>query len=222
MLLRCPCFAPQVWEVLEPRSTEFSSTLRQMERTIDSFTYKGSIPNAINQSRREKKLFLWLRWLPWAEFVYNTSFHSTLRDTPFRVVYGRDPPSIRSYDHGDCRVAAVAQTMAERDEFLADVRARLLQAQDVAKRSYDRHHRELSFQVGDWVWLRIRHRSPASLAGTSKGKLWPHFYGLYKVAEVIDRCCVFLHLKQGNDRPTCHNTSPPLEDSSSSSWDNAQ
>uniref|UniRef100_A0ACD5X4J5 Uncharacterized protein n=1 Tax=Avena sativa TaxID=4498 RepID=A0ACD5X4J5_AVESA len=29
-----------------------------MERTIDSLTYKGSIPEAINQSRREKKLFV--------------------------------------------------------------------------------------------------------------------------------------------------------------------
>ncbi|WVZ51388.1 hypothetical protein U9M48_002540 [Paspalum notatum var. saurae] len=63
----------------------------------------------------------WLRWLPWAEFVCNTLFHSTLKETPFRVVYGRDPPSICSYDHGDCRVAAVVQSKAEWDEFLADI-----------------------------------------------------------------------------------------------------
>jgi hypothetical protein len=25
----------------------------------------------------------WLHWLPWAEFYYNTSFHSSLRATPF-------------------------------------------------------------------------------------------------------------------------------------------
>jgi hypothetical protein len=29
-----------------------------MENTIDSLTYKGSIPEAINQSRSEKKLFV--------------------------------------------------------------------------------------------------------------------------------------------------------------------
>jgi len=29
-----------------------------MERTINSLTYKGSIPDAINQSRRQKKLFV--------------------------------------------------------------------------------------------------------------------------------------------------------------------
>jgi hypothetical protein len=34
----------------------------------------------------------WLRWLPWAEYTYNTAYQSSLRDTPFRVVYVRDPP----------------------------------------------------------------------------------------------------------------------------------
>ena len=55
----------------------------------------------------------WLRWLPWAEYVYNTTFHSSLKETPFRVVYGRDPPTLRSYDHGEIRVTAVTRTMAE-------------------------------------------------------------------------------------------------------------
>ena len=39
-------------------------------------------------------------WLPWAEYTYNTAYQSSLRDTPFHVVYGRHPPSIRSYEVG--------------------------------------------------------------------------------------------------------------------------
>jgi hypothetical protein len=53
------------------------------------------------------------------------AYQMSLRDMPFRVVYGRDPPTIRSYESGDMRVAAVAKTMAEREEFLADVRYQL-------------------------------------------------------------------------------------------------
>jgi hypothetical protein len=79
----------------------------------------------------------WLEWLPWAEYVFNTAYQSSLRDTPFRIVYGRDPPSIRSYEPGDTRVATVARTMEEREEFLADVRHRLEQAQAVQKKYYD-------------------------------------------------------------------------------------
>jgi hypothetical protein len=51
----------------------------------------------------------WLRWLPWAEYIFNTAFQSSLRDTPFRVVYGRDPPSLRSYEQGATRVPTVGQ-----------------------------------------------------------------------------------------------------------------
>jgi hypothetical protein len=70
----------------------------------------------------------WLQWLPWAEFIFNIVYQSSLRDTPFRVVYGRDPPTIQSYEPGDTRVAVVAKNMEERQEFLADIRARLEQA----------------------------------------------------------------------------------------------
>lgn len=65
----------------------------------------------------------WLRWLPWAEFVYNTAYQSALKETPFKLVYGCDPPSIRSYEAGETRVAALAKSMAEPDELLADVRS---------------------------------------------------------------------------------------------------
>jgi transposase InsO family protein len=34
----------------------------------------------------------WLQWLPWAEFCYNLAYQSSLRTSPFRVVFGRDPP----------------------------------------------------------------------------------------------------------------------------------
>ena len=83
---------------------------------------------------------------------------------PFRVVYGRDPPTIRSYEPGDTRVVAVAKTMAEREEFLGDVRYRLEQAQAVQKLHYDKQHRHVSYAVGDWVLLHLRHRPVASLS----------------------------------------------------------
>jgi hypothetical protein len=65
------------------------------------------------------------------------------------VVYDRDPPSIRSYEPGETRVTAVAKNMAERDEFLTNVRLCLEQAQAVYKCHYDRHHRDVRYEVGD-------------------------------------------------------------------------
>jgi hypothetical protein len=127
-----------------------------------------------------------LRWLPWAEYIYNTAYQSALRDTPFRVVYGQDPPSIRSYEPGETRVATVAKHMAERDEFLADVRHRLEQAQTVYKRFYDNHHRDVRYAVGNWVWLRLCHCVASSLHMPTSGKLKPRFYGPYRVTAIIN------------------------------------
>jgi hypothetical protein len=69
-----------------------------------------------------------LRWLPWAEYVYNTAYQTSLQETPFHVVYGRDPPTLCSYEPGETRVTAIARDLEERAAFLADVRYRLEQA----------------------------------------------------------------------------------------------
>ena len=136
----------------------------------------------------------WLRWLPWAEYVFNTAYQSSLKDTPFRVVYGRDPPSIRSYEPGETRVAAVAKTMEERDAFLADVRYRLEQAQALQKLHYDKAHRPVVYNVGDWVLLRLRQRAVSSLPQAVTGKLKQRFFGPYRVTELINDVAVRLAL----------------------------
>jgi hypothetical protein len=139
----------------------------------------------------------WLRWLPWAEYIYNTAYQSSLHATLFRVVYDRDPPSIRSYEPDETRVAAVAQEMEERSAFFDDVRYRLQQAQESQKRAYDQHHRKVVYQVGDWTFLRLRQRSAALLSRTPTGKLKPRYVGPYRVQEVINEAAVRLQLPEG-------------------------
>jgi len=61
--------------------------------------------------------------------------------------------------------------MAEREEFLQDVRFRLEQAQAVQKRQYDKQHQAVAYAMGDWVLLRLHHRPIASLSDAATGKL---------------------------------------------------
>lgn len=42
----------------------------------------------------------WARFLTWAELSYNSSFHTAIQMTPFRAVYGRDPPELVRYENG--------------------------------------------------------------------------------------------------------------------------
>jgi hypothetical protein len=139
----------------------------------------------------------WLRWLPWAEYCFNTAFHSALRTTPFKLVYGRDPPSLVGYEKGDARAPAVDQMLRERDEFLQDARDRLHQAQEQVKLFYDAKHTDMAFSVGDWVWVKLLQRPVASMPTQTKGKLAPRFYRPYQILERIGDVAYRLHLPAG-------------------------
>jgi hypothetical protein len=75
--------------------------------------------------------------------------------------------------------------LRDRDAFLVEVRERLLQAQQYAKRHCDEHHREVEFDVGAWVLLRLLHRPTHALATLSKGKLRPCYAGPFQIVECI-------------------------------------
>jgi hypothetical protein len=91
----------------------------------------------------------WHHWLPWAEFCYNSAFQSSLRTLLFWVIYGRDPPHLRSYTAGEAKLPAVVVQLRKCDEFLMEIHEHLVQAQQYYKHHYDRKHRASEFAAGD-------------------------------------------------------------------------
>ena len=57
----------------------------------------------------------WTKWLPLAEFWYNTNFHSAIQTTPYEVVYCQTPPIHIPYVPGDSRVESVDRTLQTRE-----------------------------------------------------------------------------------------------------------
>jgi hypothetical protein len=110
-------------------------------------------------------------WLSWAEYCYNTSFHTALRTMPFEVVYSHPPPPILPYRTGMPRIEAADALLRSHDEILAEVRQHLIQAQQLSKKYYDAAHRDVEFEVSEWVWLRLLHRMAQSLEPRAKHKL---------------------------------------------------
>jgi hypothetical protein len=109
-------------------------------------------------------------------------------------VYGRDPPSLRDYTPGEIRNQAVERQILDRDQFLLDVRDRLLQAAQQYKHFHDVKHRAIAFDVGEWVWLRLQHRPAAFLGAGAKGKLAPKYFGPFKILAQIDSVAYRLEL----------------------------
>jgi len=60
----------------------------------------------------------WSKMLAWAEYWYNTAYHTSTGMTPFRVVYGREPPKILKYVPQDNDPLSVQEQLISRDAIL--------------------------------------------------------------------------------------------------------
>lgn len=137
---------------------------------------------------------LWVRFLPWAEFHYNTSVHSTSGCSPFQVVYGKPPRSIPEYLVGTSSVAACDSLLLSRTEVLDLLKKNSLKAQRTMKVTADKHRREVVFAVGSWVYVKLQPYRQLSLSGSKYSKLSKRFYGPYQVKERIGAVAYKLEL----------------------------
>lgn len=127
----------------------------------------------------------WAKWLPWAEFCYNTAPHTSIQMTPFRALYGRDPPIPTRVNRNDTTVDSLHTLLVERDAILDELKANLARAQVRMKHFADLKRKEENFEVGDRVLLKLQPYRQQSLAKRSNEKLAARFYGPYTVTEKI-------------------------------------
>jgi hypothetical protein len=98
----------------------------------------------------------WFKWLPLAKWWYNTSFHNVTKMTPFMALYGYHPPSITFSLKEKSKVQAVEYHIEHQQQVLKILKDNLTMAQNHTKQQEDQHRSEISFEVGDWVFLRLQ------------------------------------------------------------------
>ena len=65
----------------------------------------------------------WPQWLNWAEYWYNTNYYASMKTTPFKALYGRDPPSLLRGDANSSSIEEVNRLIHERNLMLDEIKA---------------------------------------------------------------------------------------------------
>lgn len=80
----------------------------------------------------------WLKWLPLAEYWYNTTYHSTTKLTPFEALYGQPPPLHIPYIPFESKVDSVDRSLSQRESTIQLLKQHLAKAQNRMKQSADK------------------------------------------------------------------------------------
>ncbi|XP_070005198.1 uncharacterized protein [Nicotiana sylvestris] len=121
----------------------------------------------------------WDDHLPLIEFAYNNSYHSSIKMAPYEALYGRRCRSpVGWFEVGETELYG-PDLIHQAIEKVKVIQERLRTAQSRQKSYSDVRRRDLEFEVGDWVFLRISPMKGIMRFG-KKGKLSPRYIGPYR------------------------------------------
>jgi hypothetical protein len=118
----------------------------------------------------------WDSHLPLIEFTYNNSYHSSIGMAPFEALYGRKCRTLLCWYESDESVVLGLNIVQQTTEKVKLIREKMKASQSRQKSYHDKRRKDLEFQEGDHVFLRVTPVTGVGRALKSK-KLTPRFIG---------------------------------------------
>src|SRR3954464_4097728 len=124
----------------------------------------------------------WEECFPYVEFSYNNSYQASLKAAPFAVLYGRKCRTPLNLSETGERQLFSPDVIQEAEDRVKIIKEHLKATQSRQKAYYEKRHRAVAFQVGEWAYLRVSPLRGSHRFGI-KGKLAPRFVGLFRILE---------------------------------------
>lgn len=125
----------------------------------------------------------WDDYLCLVEFAYNNSWHASIKMAPYEMLYGRKCRAPICWNGVGERLIEGPELIEITNEKVAIAKEKLQEARTRQKSYADKHRRDLEFNVGDRVFLKVSPFHGVKRFGI-KGKLSPRFIGPF---EILDR-----------------------------------
>ena len=191
---RDPRFTSRFWPKLQDAmgtrlhfSTAFHpQTDGQSERTIH--TLEDMLRACVMEFKGS-----WDNYLALIEFAYNNSYQSSIGMAPYEALYGKKCRTPVCWDEVGERRLIGLEIVQDTTEKVNMIRERLKIANDRQKSYADNRRRDLKFEMGDQVFLRV---SPwkGILRFGKGGKLSPRYIGPYEIVDKVGEVAYRLKL----------------------------
>jgi hypothetical protein len=215
---RIVCFHGVPKKIVSDQGTQFTSHFwQQLQEALDihlnfSSSYHPQTGGQIERTNQILEDMLrdyalqdksgWDKKLPYVEFSYNNNYQDSLNMSPFQTLYERNCRTPLLWDQPGERQVFGLDILLEAKENINMIRENLKIAQSRQRSYADTRRRALSFEVGDYVYLKV---SP--ITGVRrfevKGKIAPLYIGPYQIQA---RCGeVAYHLSLPESMSAVHN-----------------
>ncbi|KAL0539443.1 hypothetical protein IC582_023655 [Cucumis melo] len=126
----------------------------------------------------------WDSHLHLMEFAYNNSYQATIGMAPLEALYGKCCRSLVCWGEVGEQGMRGPELVQTTNAAIQKIRARMLTAQSRQKSYADVRRKDLEFEVGDMVFLKVAPMKGV-LRFVKKGKLSPRFVGPFEILERI-------------------------------------
>ncbi|XP_042067371.1 uncharacterized protein LOC121810688 [Salvia splendens] len=172
------------WPKLSKEVREF---VRGGSLTLDGISPRNGWPI------RGEKPHTWAQWLRLVEYWYNTSFHSTIKLTPFEALYGYEPLLHVPYLPGDSNIEAVDIALRDREEKIALLKANLERPAVRMQNQANKNIVDREYAIGELILLKLQKYRQKSIWGKHH-KFGSKYFGPYQIVDQIGQVAYRLNL----------------------------